>query len=305
MQKYLNLIHKLWLILFILQISLIAQEKKQNTFMPKFYRDDITKPIKIDTSPVEIISERNSDFQDAKPEDYNGGYFYRYINSAKNSRLNSDFPVNKIWEIKWKAELKNTSSPLNLLLFSDRILVQDEEGWQLFDLTGKSIKTGIKSEGNISIDQKQKLFAVNDFSGYLSLNDLETGDKKFLIYPFMGKGYDRSVIFWNKDDFTSVGYSIPTMTHKTSNVKPDITLFETIDFSDQTELDEDKILYSAVQKNKLICQSLPVKTASQNNEIVIATENNIFVVDEKLNIKSIYTGCSYLEISLDENKKFI
>lgn len=302
MQKYLNFNHKTWLILFIFSIVLFAQEKKQNLFMPKFYRDDIRKPITINITPAEITPDRDYIFSNVKPDKYSGGYFYRYINPAKNSRLNSDFPVNKIWEVRWKAELKKNAFPWYLLIYDDRLIVQNEDGWQLFDQNGKLIKNGIKDEGNISIDQKQGLFFRNDFSGYLSLNDLETGDRKFLIYPFMGKGYDRSILYCDKNNFTSIGFSIPTMTHKRADTTPDITLLETIDMNNQSDIDSDKILYSAFQKNKLICQANPVKVASLNNEIVLATEDNLIYIDKELNIKSIFTDRFIpLQISLDES----
>ena len=76
----------------------------------------------VEIETVRVLNSKSS------PEPYLGGYFFRYSNSAKNSRLLSEFKPNKIWEIKWQAALEPGLYPCNIYYRDERIIVQKESG---------------------------------------------------------------------------------------------------------------------------------------------------------------------------------
>jgi hypothetical protein len=301
MWKFSNLLLKIIFILLLVSVWIFPQKKELNNPMPEFYRDNIDKPLKIDISPVNIKPVQDIHLSASHPGEYNGGYFFRYLNSMKNSRLLSEFKPDKIWEIKWQSPLDSNLYPWFLLTANDHIIVQNESGWQMFNTNGKLITSSARMDGNLSIDFKNNLFYQNDFSGFLAANNLTTGQTEFFVYPYFGKGYERSNIWYNENKFLTVGYELPVMTHKAPPKEPDITLFEVIDVQDKSLIDSDKILNSAQQVQKLILKAKDVKIASSGGLIVAASDNFISVIDQNLNVKKIFHG-EFIpeEISLDE-----
>lgn len=301
MWKYLNSFRKIFYIFWLISGFITPQKKESDNFMPEFYRDNITNPLEVDNLLVEIGYAKDVSLPKDDIEEYNGGYFFRYMNSEKNSRLLSDFKPNKIWEVKWRAALDSTLFPWFILLGNDRIIVQNESGWQLFDSDGKYIASSSRANGNVSIDIINGIFYQNEFSGFLAANNLSTGNPEYFVYPYFGQGYDRNIVWYNEFKFMCIGYEIPQMTHKSSPKDPDITLFEILDVRDKSMIDSDKILNSANQIQKLILKAENIKTAVSEGEIIAASENFISVIDNKLNVKKIFQGNFIpLEVSLDK-----
>jgi hypothetical protein len=300
MWKYLNSFHKGFFVLFLLPGCITPQRKESDNSMPEFYRDDITKPLQIDVTKVDIKPVKEKSYSALEPEEYPGGYFFRYLNAEKNSRLLSEFKPNKIWEVKWQSQLDSNLFPWFLLLANDRIVVQNQSGWQLFDTNGKMISSSGRTDGNLSIDHKNSLFYQNEFSGFLQANNLNSGNTEFLVYPYFGKGYERSVLWFSDTKFLSIGNELMVMTHKSSSKEPDITLFEVTDVTDKSEIDPDKILNSSQQFQKLIMKAKNIKTAVSKETIVAASDNFISIIDIKLDVKKIFQGKFIpLELSLD------
>ncbi|RPI74089.1 MAG: hypothetical protein EHM47_04575 [Ignavibacteriales bacterium] len=269
--------------------------------MPEFYRDNINKPLNVDNLSIEIRPAKDAGLSLDKPEEYNGGYFFRYLNPEKNSRLLSEFKPNSIWEVKWRTALDSSLFPWFLLLANERIIVQNESGWQMFDNEGKHIASSSRTNGNISIDINNEVFYQNEFSGFLAANNLKTGKPEYFVYPYFGQGYDRNIVWYNEFKFLCVGYEIPQMTHKSSSKDPDITLFEILDVHDKSLIDPDKILNSAYQVQKLILKAENIKTAVSDGKIAAASDDFISVIDPDLNVKKIFRGKFIpLELSLDE-----
>ena len=301
MWKYLNSFHKIFFALCFLPGCITPQEKESDSSMPEFYRDDIAKPLQLDIIPLEIKPVEDKTFSPSSLEEYPGGYFFRYLNAEKNSRLLSEFKLNKIWELKWQSPLDSALFPWFLLYANERILVQNQSGWQLFDTNGKMISSSGRTDGNLSIDHKNNLFYQNEFSGFLQANNLNSGKTEFLVYPYFGKGYERNVSWFNGNKFLCIGNELTVMTHKSASKEPDITLFEVTDITNKSEIDPDKILNSAQQIQKLILKAKNVKTAVSKETIVAASDNFISLIDMNLNVKKIFQGKFIpMELSLDE-----
>lgn len=301
MWKYLNSFHKIFFIFWFISGCITPQKKESDNIMPEFYRDNITNPISVDNLLIDIALAKDINLSQDNPEEYNGGYFFRYLNPEKNSRLLSKFKPNRIWEVKWRSALDSTLLPWFILLGNDRIIVQNESGWQLFDTDGKHISSSSRTNGNLSIDIINGMFYQNEFSGFLAANNLSTGKPEYFVYPLFGQGYDRNIVWYNGFKFLCVGYGIPQMTHKSSPKDPDITLFEILDVRDKSMIDSDKILNSANQIQKLILKAENIKTAVSKGEIAAASEDFISVIDTNLDVKKIFQGKFIpLEMSLDK-----
>lgn len=278
------------------------QTKSAKRMIPNFYDSDISTPIEIKINPVEIRSAPGEILTAAAPpETGSQGYLFRYLNSRKNCRLQNNIPDADFWRIKWSAKLDSSVFPWYILTDKDRIIVQNESGWQLFDTTGKSILSGGRSEGDISIDDTRNIFFVNETSGLISAFGLKDGTKEFSLYPYFGLGYIRNVYPSAKNGILITGIELPVMSHKRPVKPADFTIWEKLELGDTKSVDADGILSNAGQVNKLLCRSKPRVIAVNNKDIVFATRDNIYIIDDKLKITAWFTGnFNPMEISLDE-----
>jgi hypothetical protein len=218
--------------------------------------------------------------------------------------LNSVLPPDSLWEIEWKTALNNAAISWGIFVKDDRIIIQNESGWQLFDKSGKNIADGIKADGDLTIDPSLPLFYFNDPSGYIAAADLITGKEKFLFYPFLGSAYDRTILYSSGNKIISVGRELPVMTHNAPIKTPELTIFELLDLGKSREVDEDGILDSTAQIENLICKSSNVAIANNDSMIVLAVPNHFYMIDKNLQIiKDLKSEFIPLEISIDEEMR--
>ena len=270
-----------------------------------FYHNDFNNPVELTIKPVKIKSFGNvKPLEDYSPNQDQKNYLTRYLNPERNSRLNSSLPDGDLWEIKWKAEINSSVFPWYFLIKNERIIIQNESGWQLFDTSGKNIANGIKAEGEIFIDESEDIFYINDPSGFIQAVDLISGDRKFYVYPYLGKGFDRSVIFSNGNKIINSAFELPVMTHDSPIIIPDFNILETIVMGKSREINEDGVLKSAVQKANLIIKSGKLITALHDSTIVIAVPNHIYFINADLQITNDFVEDFIpLDMSIDEEMR--
>ena len=270
-----------------------------------FYHNDLNNPVELNIKPVKIESSGNNKIIGSytlKGEQKK--YLNRYLTTERNSRLNAILPNTDIWEIKWKASLNSSSIPWCLLYKNEHIIVQNESGWQLFDSSGKNIANGMKADGEVFIDEAEDIFYINDQSGFLQAIDLNTGEIKFYVFPYLGKGFERSVIFSNREKIINSAIELPVMTHNSPIKTPAFNILETIVIGKSRETDEDGVLESAAQKQNLVSNTGKLLTAVHDSTIVSAVPNHIFIIDSDLNIIKEFDGDFVpLEMSIDEEMR--
>ncbi|MDY0083288.1 MAG: hypothetical protein RBR74_08920, partial [Ignavibacteriaceae bacterium] len=191
MQKYsLSKIGFFFLLLITAFACNYPQDKlKENKMSILFYRTDLTTPIEILPVPIKIDTQHPvSDLPEAKPENYDDGYSLRFLNPQRNSRLKTELSKNIFWKVKWKSALNPSVLPWFILINKDRILLQNENGYVLFDNVGRMISESDFSNGNLSINKEENIFFHNTSEGLIQVRDLKTGEAKSLIYPYFGKG---------------------------------------------------------------------------------------------------------------------
>ena len=267
-----------------------------------FYRTDLSSPISIEPKIYKIkASGETVEIPDALIEEYDGGYHYRFLNLQNNSRLKSSFSKTALWKIKWKTEIDSSLIPWYVLTNNDRIVIQNENGWELFDESGKKISSGPRSDGNIGIDKINNIFYENTFNGLLHARQLSTGKNQFQIYPYFGKGYERTVLSASEKNILVHGFELPVMTHDSPIRPAEYSILETIDLGSLKEIDEDGMLSSAFQKQVLVCRSSKPLIATVGEKVVFAVPDHIFFMDEKLEVSTdLQENFIPVSLSLDE-----
>lgn len=302
MQVFLN--YKSVLVL-LLSLKIFSQPNDSVHMNTQFYISDLDNPVSLDFKSVRIKpSEEKAAFNDYEAPGGTNGYFSRYNNSERNSRLNSPLPETDLWEVKWLSSVNSSYAPWYLMIKNNRILLQNESGWQLFDISGKKIGEGTKAQGEIILSQAEDVFYFNDHSGYIQAVDLITGKEKFNVYPFLGKGFERSVIAAREDKIIIKAFELPVMTHSSTIKIPETNILEIIKLGTSRETDRDGVLRTSEKSENLILKSSKIITAVHDSQIIAAVPNHIFIVDEKLQITKDFTGDFIpLEMSVDEEMR--
>jgi outer membrane protein assembly factor BamB len=294
-------------VLFLLiTTNIICQKVDSNKEMDTiFYHNNLNSPVVLNIEHVKIrLAGSVKSLADLSPSKDKNNYLTRYFTYERNSRLNSPLPDADIWEVKWKSELNSSAIPWYLLYKNGRIIIQNESGWQLFDISEKNIANGIKADGEIFIDESEDIFYLNDPSGFIQAVNLITGEKEFYIYPYLGKGFERRVIFSDGNKIINSAFELPEMTHNSPIKIPDLNILETIDIGKSRETDRDGVLKSAVPKGNLIDKSGKSIIAIHDSTIVLAVQNHIYFINTDLQIKTDFIeNFTPLEMSLDEEMR--
>jgi hypothetical protein len=270
-----------------------------------FYHDNLDSPLTLNITPVQIKQTGSKiSFKDFNFSEEQKNYLTRYINPERNSRMNSVLPPNHAWKIKWRSKIDSSAIPWYLLIKNDRLIVQNESGWQLFDLSGNLINSGIKAMGDIIISKSDKSFYINDPSGYIQNVDLDSGKRKFYVYPYLGKGFKRSVIYTNGNKIIDSGFELPVMTHNSTIKPPDMNILEQINIDNPAETDEDGVLKPPVQSKNLLIKAGSIITAMHDSTLIIAATNHIYFLNSDLNvIKDLTENFIPFEMSIDEEMR--
>ena len=272
---------------------------------PIFYHDNFETPVVLKINPISIKTAENKMLlEDYSYKEEQKNYLTRYLTPEHNSRLESELPTNDLWELKWKANIDSSAIPWYLLFKQERIIIQNESGWQLFDTSGKLINSGIRSEGEIKINQSKDIFYVNDPSGFIQAVNLSTGKREYYFYPYLGKGFDRSVIFTNGNKIVNLGSELPVMTHNSPIKIPEMNILEEIKIESSPEIDEDGVLKSPTDNNNLLIKTGKVVFALHDSTIVVAIPNQIYFLNHDLDvIKELSGNFIPLAMSLDEEMR--
>ncbi len=295
------------LLIFLIPLTIQCQKTEINhkSMETIFYQDNLESPLEINTAPVKI-EERGSKipFKDYTFSEEQKNYLTHYLSPERNSRLDSELPKNNLWELKWKSKIDSSAIPWYLLFKNERIIIQNESGWQLFDTSGKLAGSGVRSEGDITVSTSDNSFFVNDHSGYIQCVDLISGNRRYYVYPYLGKGFNRSVIYTNGDKIIDSGFELPVMTHNSPIKPPEMTILEEIKIGNPTDTDEDGVLKSTAGRKNILVKTGKIITALHDTTIVIAVTDHIYFIDTDLKVTKELAGDFIpLEMSLDEEMR--
>lgn len=286
------------LLLLVITHASCQAQRQDEPMNILFYRTDVEHPISLSVAPTAIRPAEHRVRAAAVPEE--GAYQRPLANAQRNARL----PVSAehgVREVRWKAALDAAFAPHFVLHRGNRVVVQQEGAWQLFDTQGVPLAEGARSAGDMVIDTVQKVFYLNTHNGLLEARELSTGAVSYSLFPMFGAGYIRSVLASQEQRLWIVGTELPVMSHRDTR-PPEYTLLEVQDLGHPLEQDEDGILTSNQRLETLMTRPVPMLAAMHNQTLVLAAPGHVFLIDDALQVQADLQGAfTPLAMSLDES----
>lgn len=261
-----------------------------------FYKLLSDEPVKT-VAPEEIRrSNKTQTFPKAAIEK-RGDISRGYINEELNSRL--PFALNNGgWKIKWQAELSSSFTPLAVLETKERIVVESEGIWWLFDKDGKKLQHGPFSASGIVLDKEN--FYAADSTGLIVARRLSDGSDVFGLSLFFGQEYERTFMIRKGLRFLAVSTGRELDSH-ISDTKEN-SLIELVDLGEPVKTDSNGLLKSSKPLAHLVRKTKLLLIAMHGETIVFAAQNRIYLADMNLNITQALSGeFTPLTMSLDES----
>ena len=210
-----------------------------------------------------------------------------FVNERLNSRLAQSLPVGD-WAIRSSASLEVGTRPKHILHAFDRIIIQGDGPWQLFDKECKLLEQGYIYGSDVVLDVENKCFYLSDEIGMIKTYDLDNGNRLFSVSLVFGNSYKRSFIARQIDRLMVVSTEREMGRH--SAEKPEDSTIEVLRFNESQEIDRDGILRSARGIARLKRKTLLLLSALYDETLVVATDNQICLLDFDLQIKTALSG---------------
>ena len=265
-----------------------------------FYGSNVDEPITLDVEPVpiETVSEP-APMPNAEPAPDKSGCIRPFANQQLNSRLAATAPDSSL-EIMWQADLNEDLLSMFVLRAANRVVVQQEGAWQLFDHKGEAVARGPHEAGYIVMDAANDLFYTCDPFGFMSARDISNGGEKFALFTAFGEGFSRTALSRENQRMFVLSTELPKVVEEGFR-EPEYTIMEIHDLGKPIEVDAERVLTSAWRQTILMVRGMPFLTALHDHTLVMAATDHIFLADENLKITSDFQGEFIpMAMSLDE-----
>jgi hypothetical protein len=262
-----------------------------------FYQLSSSKPVTLNVNLQEIRpSNKVETFQTATATQHKGSS-RKYINEELNSRLTVKLPDGE-WKMKWQSKLPTSSfTPSAIIETKDRIIIETDGVWLLFDKAGNKLQQGVLGASGISADDEN--FYAADSTGLIVARRLSDGVTVFGLSLYFGNKFQRTFMSRKGQHFLVVSTE-RTLNPERREAKEN-SLMEAIDLGKPLKTDADGLLKSAQPLSHLARKTRLLLTALHDETIVLATQNRVYLSDANLNISRAFTGeFTPLKISLDE-----
>lgn len=226
------------------------------------------------------------------------GYPRPYANAQLNSRLPETLPEDSVWEARWRVALDPFFPSPFVLQAGNRILLQGQGRWQLFDHQGMQIAIENYGDSDIVLDQEHSLaYMVDSFGRGLAMN-LADAQPAF-IFPIEGTNdYRRTFLARQGDRMVVTSFMRPTNPH--NPVAPAASFAEVYHLGTPLRIEEG-MLISSVREAMLSYYEERVLAALQHETLVIALPGRVIRTDLQLNVQNTLEDTfTPLAMSLDE-----
>jgi len=210
-----------------------------------------------------------------------------FVNDSLNSRLAQPLPVGK-WMVRNSTPIEPGLRPKHILHHADRIIIQGDGPWQLFDKQCQSLARGYLHGSDVFLDAANNLFYFSDAAGMIEARRLDDGSRAFSASLLFGQAYYRSFIACRGELMVVVSVEREMDMH--SEERPESSTVEILKFDEPQNIDEDGILTSVNVVAELIRKTLLLLSAFQDETLVVATENQICLINLDLQIKTAING---------------
>lgn len=237
-----------------------------------------TMDIKPISAPFQFVPETiGNDFNSCRP----------FVNDCLNSRLVQTLPDGR-WMVRASSSLDSGARPNHILHTADRILLQGDGPWRLYDQDCQVIATGYRGGSDILLDADNNLFFFSNSTGMLEARHLLDGNRSFSAPLIFGHKYERTFIARKNEQMVIV--STEREIDQDAEKKPERSIVETLKFNEPPIIDQDGMLLSAENITELKRQTLLLLAAFQNGTLVTATNDQICLLDLDLQIKTAING---------------
>lgn len=278
-------------------------EKQEKTSIPQqpitdgFFNLLSEEPVKLNVALKEIRrSNKSRTFPKAAVKEHSGSR-RKFINEELNSRL--PFALGDgVWKIKWQADLPQSFTHSAVLEINERIIVESDGIWSLFDQNGKKLlHDQIGASGVIADDEN---FYAADSTGLIFARRLSDGGNVFGLSLYFGNAFER--IFMLRQDRNFLAVSTERELDPQTPDTIENSLIELVDLGKPLKTDDDGLLKSAKPLAHLVRKTKLLLTAAHDKTLVFATENRVYTADSDLNIEQALTGKFIpLTMSLDDS----
>lgn len=211
----------------------------------------------------------------------------RYINQELNSRTGNRIGSGK-WFLRHEARVDANLHPAYITNHADRILIQGEGPWQLFDIQGKSIAKGYSHNSDVYLSPETGVFIYSNDTGMVAAHDLETGRLKFVVSLYFGDSFYRTFLSLNGDRLLAV--SIEQEIDQDNEEKPYRSMIERRRVDQPLVIDGDRVLRSTKGTGTLVQESLKAMSAATDGYLVTATDGRINVFRDDLTLAASLVG---------------
>jgi hypothetical protein len=264
-----------------------------------FYTEALDSPIKLDVEPIAIRpveSVKMPPKAAVAPEV--AAFPRRYENEQLNSRLSHSLPDGP-WKVRLQVDLDERLRTVQLLQVDNRIVVQQETGWQLFDREGHSLNMRNLGRSDVTLDPARSLLYFVDEMGLFSACRMLDGERVFTTTLLLGNNFRRTFTARSDRRMLVVGSEVQQGPH--AREKPNLSTIEVLDLGDPVQVGENRILLSASRPAQLLRKTLLLLTAIHDKTLILATQDRVYLADWSLRIKRILSGqFTPVALSLDE-----
>lgn len=210
-----------------------------------------------------------------------------FVNDRLNSRLAQTLPAGD-WAVRCSAPLNAGLRPKHILHSSDRIVLQGDGAWQLFDNECQSLASGSLYGSDVFLYAAENLFFFSNAAGMIEARRLADGNRVFSASLLFGQSYRRSFIARNRNQMIVV--STERQMGRESTVRPEKSTIEVLKFDEPQKIDQDGVLRSSKVAVELMRKTLLLRAALHNETLVVATDDQICLLDLELRIKAALNG---------------
>lgn len=212
-----------------------------------------------------------------------------FVNACLNSRLAQTLPVGE-WTIRASTSLEPGLHSKHILHAFDRIIIQGDGPWQLFDKDCNSLARGYLDGSDVLLDAENKLFYLSDAAGMIEAYNLNDGKRTFSASLLFGQAYYRSFMARRNERMIVVSIEREIDQDAEPEDKPQDSTIEVLKFDEPQSIDQDGILRSSQVVAELIRKTLWLLSALQDETLVVAADNQICLMDFDLQIKTAING---------------
>ncbi len=226
------------------------------------------------------------------------GNHHQFGNSERNSRLG--FPLERAADHpRWSSDLPSHTTPQAVLAADGHVVVQTREGWLLFDSSGQMIHQGYGSDGDVTLDARERLLYAPTDTGYVGAYSLEDGKQRYFLTPFFGNEFRRNFIDRRGTQMIILSVERPRPNH--SKVPANQSVIEIQDLSRPMESSESGRLKSAEQTEYLKRKTVLLLAAMHQDTLALATEDSLSLANGNLQLEREFTGTFQpVWLSMDE-----